>query len=48
MFGDAGNDYIDVSRNGARDIVNGGRGRDRARAQRGDKVRSVERLTRRK
>jgi hypothetical protein len=48
VFGDAGNDYIDVSRNGARDIVNGGRGRDRAKAQRRDKVRSIERLTRRK
>ncbi len=43
VFGNAGNDYIDVSQNGARDIVNGGRGRDRAKAQRGDKVRGVER-----
>jgi hypothetical protein len=48
VFGNAGNDYIDASRNGARDIVNGGRGRDRAKVQHGDKVRSVERVIRRK
>ena len=47
VFGNAGNDYIDVSRNGYRDSVNGGRGRDRARAQRRDKVRGVERVIRR-
>jgi hypothetical protein len=48
VLGDAGNDYIDVSRNGVRDVVNGGRGRDRARAQERDRLRSVERITRRR
>ena len=43
VFGNAGNDYIDVSQNGLRDIVDGGRGRDRSKAQRGDRVRGVER-----
>ena len=48
VLGNGGNDYIDVSGNGLRDIVNGGRGRDRARVQRGDAVRGVERLIRRR
>ena len=48
VLGNAGNDYIDVAGNGARDFVNGGRGRDRARAQRRDVVRGVERVIRRK
>ena len=46
VFGNAGNDYIESSRNGRRDRVNGGRGRDRARVQRGDVVRGVERVRR--
>ena len=46
VFGNAGNDYIESSRNGRRDRVNGGRGRDRARVQRTDLVRGVERLRR--
>ena len=46
VFGNAGNDYIDVSKNGVRDFVNGGRGRDRAKVQRRDKVRAVERIIR--
>jgi acid phosphatase type 7 len=46
VFGNAGNDYIDVSQNGLRDIANGGRGRDKAKAQRRDKVRGVERVIR--
>ena len=46
VFGNAGNDYINVSQNGNRDTVNGGRGRDRAKVQRHDKVRGVERVIR--
>ena len=48
LFGNAGSDYMDVSRNGSRDLVVGGRGRDRVKAQRGDRVRGVERVARRK
>jgi hypothetical protein len=48
VFGNAGADYIDVSRNGARDVVSGGRGRDRAKIQTRDRARGVERITRRK
>jgi Ca2+-binding RTX toxin-like protein len=48
VAGGGGNDYIDVSSNGARDVVSGGRGRDRAKVQRRDKVRGVERVTRRR
>ena len=46
VFGNAGADYIDVSGNGIRDTVNGGRGRDRAKAQRHDRLRAVERIRR--
>ena len=48
VAGGAGNDFIDVSANGMRDVVSGGRGRDRAKVQRRDKVRGVERVVRRR
>jgi hypothetical protein len=46
IFGNAGNDYLGAAGNRRRDIVNGGRGRDRAKVDRRDVVRSVERLRR--
>ncbi len=46
VFGNAGNDYIESSRGGRPDTINGGRGRDRARVQRRDVVRGVERVRR--
>jgi hypothetical protein len=46
VFGNSGNDFIESSLNGRRDRVDGGRGRDRARVQRRDSVRNVERLRR--
>jgi hypothetical protein len=46
MYGNRGNDAFSA-RDRRRDRISGGRGRDRAKADRADKVRSVERLTRR-
>jgi acid phosphatase type 7 len=44
LYGDAGNDLLDSSGNGrGGDRVDGGKGRDTAEADRGDRTRSVER-----
>jgi RTX calcium-binding nonapeptide repeat (4 copies) len=47
LYGDRGNDWIS-SRDSRRDRVFGGRGRDRAKVDRRDRVRSVERVSRRR
>ena len=48
LLGDAGNDFLDGSGDHTRDILVGGRGRDRARFGPLDRMRSVERRIRRR
>jgi hypothetical protein len=48
LFGAAGNDYLDGAGDKSPDRLDGGRGRDRARIGPLDKVRSVERIRRRR
>lgn len=48
LYGNGGRDQLNASSNRKRgDVVNGGAGRDRASVNRGDRVRSVERVVRR-
>jgi acid phosphatase type 7 len=48
LLGNAGNDFLDGAGDRTTDLVNGGRGRDRARVGKRDRLRSIERVIRRR
>jgi hypothetical protein len=48
LFGNAGNDFLNGADDRTRDLVNGGRGRDLGRVGPRDRLRSIERVVRRR